>query len=135
MFSSNQRFLVSGDKDDYLKIALNCAIRICDSDMVAYSIDEKHGLILYKYITEKDKNLTLIPEEDVGNFGYVYGIVKLYLSSQNYKNLLYNTKNEADYLDGSSHQGWLLGQYDELKIDYGWNKAIFVQPYWTFYHK
>jgi hypothetical protein len=134
MFSSNQKFLISGDKDKYLKIILEVALKFDDSDPNAYYIDENNGLILCKYLDNNLENISYIPEEEVGNFEYLFNIVKLYLSSKKYSNLLHNTKNEEDCSDGSSNKGWLIGLCSDFR-DYDWHKIVYIKPFWAFYHK
>jgi hypothetical protein len=134
MFSSNQKFLISGDEESHLKMALKCVLELDNIKPNGYSIDEEKGLILYQYLDDNLQDIFYIPKEEIGNFEYLFNIVRLYLSSKKYSNLLRKTDNEADICDGSSRKGWLIGLCKDLG-DYDYHKTIYIKPFWTFYHK
>ena len=134
MFSSNQKFLISGDEEKHLKTVLKCAIELDDIKPNGYSIDEEKGLILYQYLDNNLQDISYIPEEEVGNFEYLFNIVRLYLSSKKYSSLLHKTENDADKYDGSSGKGWIVGLCQDLG-DYDWHSTIYIKPFWAFYHK
>jgi len=163
MFSSNQKFIITGDREEDLKTALSCALSINFSPthslnakrgIKAYKIEDSGTIIFYSYYNDSDKiNLILIPEEEIGNFEYLMLTIQLYLSSKKYKSIA----NNIDYYDGdgSSHIGWELGCYDMYfeqlveenekqnsksdkyicRPDYDHYAFLYLKPYWTYYAK
>jgi len=134
MFSSNQKLSISGDHDKELRIFLNAILEYDSIKPNAYGIEEGKGLILYKWLDKNLQDINYIPEEEVGNFEYLFNIVKLYLSSKKYQDLLHKTENEADQWDGSSRAGWEIGLCSNIG-DYDYHKIIYIKPFWAFYHK
>jgi hypothetical protein len=138
MFSSNQKLLISGDNEKYLKIVLDCIVALGELKLNAYSIDDINGLMFYCCLDDNLPNIFYIPKEEIGNNEYTYNIIRLYLSSKKYLNLLHKIKNPADKLDGSSWKGWLIGlckDIENLEERFDWRKTFYVKPYWSFYHK
>ncbi len=139
MFSSNQRFLITGDKDNSLELALSCALSISvggSKGIKGYHFDEEDGMILHLYITDSINDIvTKIPDEEVGNFKYLLLLIKQYLCSNKYNELLKKTKNDCYWGDGDIYRGWELGYYGELDKGYGWGHILYIKPYWTYYTK
>lgn len=163
MFSSNQIFIITGDTIEDLNTALSCALNIHCSPVhimngikgiKAYKIVEDGTMLFYSYYNDKDKEkLTLIPEEEIGNFKYLMLTIQLYLSSKKYK----NCANNIEYYDGdgTSKIGWELGcygmyhehlmkEFDELEDskdkfshypNYDHHAFLYLKPFWTYYGK
>ena len=134
MFSSNQKLSISGDHDKELRIFLKAILEFDNIKPNAYGIEEDKGLILYKWLDKNLQDINYIPEEEVGNFEYLFNIVKLYLSSKKNQTLLHETENEENKWDGSSIPGWEIGLCKSLG-DYDYHKTIYIKPFWAFYHK
>jgi len=133
MFSSNQKFKITGDKINSLKSALNCILSFHGSKIIGYSFSED-GMILHWASNRNEFNK--IPEEDIGNIDYLFLLIQQYLISGQYKKLLKETKDKNEGADGSSCEGWEIGAYQqELKKYDDWSKCIYIKPFWTFYHK
>jgi hypothetical protein len=163
MFSSNQKFIITGDHIEDLSTALSCALNIYNSPrhylnkkegIKAYKIEENGTMLFYPYYNDKNKEkLTLIPEEEIGNFEYLMLTIQLYLTSKKFKNIV----NNMSYYDGdgSSHIGWELGCYDMYynylmkefdKLEdtkdkfshypeYDHYACLYLKPFWTYYAK
>lgn len=163
MFSSNQKFIITGDRIEDLKEVMTCALNMYYSPthsynggrgIEAYKIEDDGTMVFYSYYNDRyiDK-LTLIPKEEIGNFQYLILNIQLYLSSQKYKNIANNLSHYDG--DGTSRIGWELGCYDMYyeqlveendkaneksdkyicRPDYDHYACLYLKPYWTYYAK
>jgi hypothetical protein len=133
MFSSNQMFLISGDNDNNLRMALQCALGIMDDYIRGYIYDENHGLLLCSssWVIEHNAKIIKIDTDEVGNFKYIYNMIKLYLCSKKYKDLLYKIGCN-EHGDGSAYEGWIMGSCKESGI---YDFSLFIKPFYAYYAK
>jgi phage terminase small subunit len=128
MFSSNQTFSISGEKNNY-KTLKNTIDLFCNAYEVYpsfYEITENGKLVLSTY----SSNAIAITKED-RNSDFYFQLIQLYLSSYAYKyNLYNNTFNEYKNADGCSKEGWIIQTEED-----GLATNIVISPYWCFYHK
>ena len=146
MFSSNQKLIVTGDKNDDLKQTILFALFLRGNIKIkGYYIDSEAGMVLVSSDKiDGNTDLTLFKPEDVGNFDYLMNHIYLYLSSSTYKDLLRKVEKEQDdyleYFDGSTNNGWEVGAWEEankykVKYPYDYRRILYIRPYLTAYSK
>ena len=134
MFTSNQKFRITGDNLKNLEEALKCILYFNNSKIEGYSFDED-GMILHQWKSKKIE-MTEIPIEEIGNYEYLFLLIQQYLVSTKYNNLLKLTKNIYENADGGCRRGWEIGAYKEELNKYDdWSKCIYIKPFWTYYSK
>lgn len=136
MFSSNQRFIVTGETEKQLEAVLKCISVYTGLKIEAISYEPDGVMVLWDYgIFNNSADIIKIPKEEEGNFEYLLCYIKQYLCSKRYDKLLKDTFNEWNNWDGSSHKGWEIGYYGELNKGDDWGRSVYIRPYWNYYSK
>lgn len=126
MFSSNQIFNITGDKESQLKVAIHCAMQFLDAKEMRYYKVQNGYIMFTEYGTEEKNGLQRIPIS--GDTDMVAMMAQKFLKTPDAKESL----NAYDFGDGSTYKGWELFIPEDY---YGIGDAFAIRPYTTFYHK
>lgn len=129
MFVSNQELVIVGDNRD--DSVLESTVRLL---LGGYRFKPKYynymnGKLCFYVSPPENKTSHVIDLEDL-NVDYIYNLVKLYLSSVQYRIALKSTFNEYEGSDGSVKLGWKLN-LDNKSI----SNIIVIEPFYCFYSK